>query len=152
MKEHSEEQKERAETAEFQISTISQEYRKLVESRDAEIRHLKTDNEKLRQDARRLMYGSASDPHSPLKELAQLQLSGSSLTAVSHSDVAAVGVDDYDSVDIGSGGEWMDNYHGDFSDVISSQAEINQLRLELSKLGMEVQHWKSMAEDKVIKV
>ena len=67
-----EERGEQAETAEFQVATISQEYRKLIESRDAEIRRLKTENQKLRDDAKGFAH---YDPHSPLKELAELQLS-----------------------------------------------------------------------------
>jgi hypothetical protein len=127
LREHSDEQKERTETAECQISTISQEYRKLVESRDTEIRHLKTENEKLREEGKGHL-------ESPLKDLAQLQLDDQR--------------GDFESVDIGGGGgrEWLDEYHEDFSDVISSQAEINRLRSELSRVRMGV---KSVAENRV---
>lgn len=138
LKEHSDEQKERTETAEFQISTISQEYRKLVENRDAEIRRLKRDK-KLQEET---TYHNA-DPHSPLKELARLQLGDSN--AVSHHDGTGSG---YESVDIGMmGGEWVEQE--DFSDVISSQAEINRLRSELSQLRMELHYLKTVAKDEV---
>ncbi len=144
LKEHSDEQKERAETAEYQISTISQEYRKLVESRDAEIRQLKTESEKLREEAK---YHHLSDPHSPLKELAELQLSGShQLTSEAYSGSETAG-GRYESVDIGGGEEWIGQYEEDFSDVISSQAEINRLRSELAKVRTELQHWKAVAGD-----
>lgn len=136
LREHSDEQKERTETAEYQISTISQEYRKLVESRDAEIRHLKTENEKLREEAKGFSYDSTPHPHSPLKQLAQLN------------DTGIMGRE-LESVDIGGGREWLEQYHEDFSDVITSQAEINGLRSELTKVRMELQCCKSMAEDKV---
>lgn len=135
LKELSEERKEQIETAEFQISTISQEYRKLIENRDAEIRNLKTENEKLREEAKGF---SSPDPHSPLKELAELQLGVP----------GGVG-ESYESVDIGSGEEWVEHYHEDFSDVITSQAEINRLRIQLSKLKKEIQYWKNVAENKV---
>lgn len=139
LRDHSDEQKERTETAEYQISTISQEYRKLLESRDVEIRRLKTENDKLREEMKRFAYDDVSELHSPLKLLAQLQLSDSDV------------VDrDLESVDIGvgGGGEWTEQYHEDFSDVISSQAEINRLRSELTKLRMEVR-CKTVAADKV---
>lgn len=142
MKEHADEQKERAETAEYQISTISQEYRKLLESRDTEIRQLKTENEKLKEVVK---YHRTSDPHSPLKELAQLQLVGSQLAAESYSGAQAVGGSAHGGGDV----EWVGHYEEDFDDVISSQAEINQLQVELAKVKTELQHWKSVAEDKV---
>ena len=144
----SEERGEQAETAEFQVATISQEYRKLIESRDTEIRRLKTENQKLRDDAKGFAY---DDPHSPLKELAQLQLS-----MPRHNDAPTCevgggggGGGEYDSVDIDGGTEWAGQYHQDFSDVITSQSEINRLRQQLSKTRAEVQHWRSLAENKV---
>lgn len=140
MRDLSDEQKERIETAEYQISTISQEYRKMLESRDVELRNLKTENEKLREGTKRLAYDDMSEPHSPLKLLAQLQ----------PSDAVVMGRD-LESVDIGvSGGdrEWTEQYHEDFSDVISSQAEINRLRSELTKLRMELR-CKTMLTEKV---
>lgn len=143
MKQNSDEHNERAETAEYQISTISQEYRKLLESRDAEIRRLKIEKEKFQEQAKGIVCGSNThDLNSPLKELAQFHLSGSD--TVSNSGV------NYESVDIEGGEEWVGQYNDDFSDIISSQAEINQLRLEMSKVRMESQHWKTMAEDKVL--
>ena len=143
LKEHSDEQKERAETAEFQIATISLEYRKLVESKDAEIRQLKTVSEKWKEEVK---YHHTPDPHSPLKELAQLQFSSSQLAAEPGGE--AVGRS-YTSVDIGGDEEWTGHYEEDFSDVISSQAEINRLRLELTKVKTELQHWKMTAGEKV---
>ena len=136
LKEHSDEQKERNETAEYQISTITQEYRKLVDNRDSEIRQLKTENEKLREEAKGLMFNSAPHPDSPLKQLADLQLRDTYNTGR-----------EFESVDIGGGdggrGEWLDQYHEDFSDIISSQAEINHLRSELAKVKLELQCCKS---------
>ena len=129
LREHSDEQKERTETAEYQIATISQEYRKLIESKDAEIRHLKGNNERLRQEAKSF---TCNEANSPLKELAEFQISNS--TGQPHKN--------YDSVDIGGSGEWVEHYHEDFSDVISSQAEINCLRAELSQVRLELQHYK----------
>ena len=47
----------------------------------------------------------------------------------------------------GGEGEWGE-YH-DFGDIISSQGEINRLQLELSKVKVESQHWRTLAEEKV---
>lgn len=140
LKQHSEEQRERAETAECQISTISQEYRKLVESRDAEIRHLKTESAKIIEDAK-----YHHDPHSPLKELAELQLGGPQREVESY--LGAGG--SYEGVDIAGGGEWVVHYDEDFSDVINSQAEINRLRMELAGVRKELQQWKDKSGEKV---
>lgn len=115
-----------------------------MESRDAEIRQLKTESEKLREEAK---YHHASDPHSPLKELAELQLCGSQHAAEPYSGAREMR-GRYDTVDIGGGEEWVGHYEEDFSDVISSQAEINRLRLELARVRMELQHWKAMTGDK----
>lgn len=49
--------------------------------------------------------------------------------------------------EIGVEEEWGE-YH-DFGDVISSQEEINRLQLELSRVKVENQHWKRLAEEKV---
>ena len=144
LKQHSDEHKERAETAEYQISTISQEYRKVIENRDAEIRHLKTENVKLRDQAKGLVYANTSEPNSPLKELALLQLGGSDIPS-SQGPLDS----QYESIDIGGSNEWVESYHDDFSDIISSQSEINRLQMELSKVRLEAQHWKTMVEDKV---
>ena len=115
----------------------------MVESRDAEIRHLKTDNEKLREEATRFSYDSASGLNSPLKQFAQVQLGGSS--------VSGAGSREYESIDIGGdvGGEWVEQYHEDFSDVITSQAEINRLRAELTQVKKELHQCKTKAHDKV---
>ena len=48
----------------------------------------------------------------------------------------------------GGGWENGDEYH-DFGDVISSQGEINRLQLELSKVKVECQHWRTLAKEKV---
>ena len=48
----------------------------------------------------------------------------------------------------GGGWENGEEYH-DFGDVISSQGEINRLQLELSKVKVECQHWRTLAKEKV---
>ncbi len=70
-----------------------------MESRDAEIRRLKTENEKLREDTQGF---GVSSPHSPLKQLAQL--GDSSLLSPSEAGIMGR---DYESVDIGAGEEWV---------------------------------------------
>ena len=107
-----------------------------METRDAEIRRLKRDNEKLQEETKGFAFHNA-DPHSPLKELAGLQLGDSD-----HYDGRGGGVD------IGMmSGEWVEQE--DFSDVITSQAEINRLRSELSELRKELHYLKTMAKDEV---
>ena len=44
--------------------------------------------------------------------------------------------------------EW-EEFH-DFGDVISSQSEINRLRSELSHSRLQFQHWRRLAQDKVL--
>lgn len=114
-----------------------------MESRDAEIRSLKTENERLREVAKG--HTAISDPQSPLKELALLS---SDISATPYHE-EGFGGEEYQSVDIGGSEEWA-GHHDDFGDVISSQTEINRLRLELSTLKTELQHWKNKSTDKVV--
>ncbi len=146
MKEHSTELTERAETAEYQVSTISQEYRKLLEDRDTEIRRLKTENGKLKDQSKGYVY-SPINLNSPLKELA-LDMG----PVPPHSQGEAMGGGgQYESVDIGGAGEeWAGHYNDDFSDVISSQSEINRLQSELAKVCLELQHWRNTDRKQVI--
>ncbi len=48
----------------------------------------------------------------------------------------------------GGGGEGWEEFH-DFGDLVSSQSEINRLQSELGRLGVECQHWRAAAEEKV---
>ena len=143
---------ERAETAEYQIATISQEYRKLLQEKDEELRRLKVDREKLREQQKGLVHGrggSSKDglsPQSPLKQLASSQFFNEELvSAVSSSSQANLqnGPGRFEGVDLEDG-----EFH-DFGDVISSQSEINRLQSELARLKVECQHWKTAAHQKV---
>ena len=82
---------------------------------------------------------------SPLKELAaQSQQTGFSFGVF----------DDVSSGEVGGAGGamnldgWGEEFH-DFSDVVSSQSEINRLQSELGSLKVECQHWKTIAQEKV---
>lgn len=136
MKAHNEELSERVETAECQIGTISQEYRKLLLERDEELKRYKMDNEKLLQEQKHFVHNTSV--HSPLKELASGQF-------FPNGDV-------FETVDIGGDvmgeGEWGDEFH-DFSDVVNSQGEINRLQSDLARLKVECQHWRDAAKEKV---
>ena len=148
---------ERAETAEYQIATISQEYRKLLQEKDEELRRLKVDREKLREQQKGLVHsvggGGATtcsrdglSPQSPLKQLASSQFFSEELvSAVSSSDRSNLqnGPGRFEGVDLEDG-----EFH-DFGDVISSQSEINRLQSELARLKVECQHWKTAAHQKV---
>lgn len=161
VKKHSEEQSERAETAEYQIATISQEYRKLLHERDEELRRLKVDREKLKEQQKGLVVHGKLDglsPQSPLKELASAQFFSEDLltaTKSHHSSIhngpgaggvgGAGGGEGFEAIDLEEG-----NFH-DFDDVISSQSEINRLQSELARLKAESHHWKAVAHQKVKK-
>ena len=145
LKKHSEELNERAETAEYQIATISQEYRKLFQDKDSELRRLKTENENLKEQQKRLIPLDGSVTQSPLKELAT-QLQQKEFSFGGFDDVSGGGLG-------GTGGAmmvdgWGEEFH-DFSDVVSSQSEINRLQSELGSLKVECQHWKTVAQEKV---
>lgn len=135
---------ERAETAEYQISTISQEYRKLIQERDEELRRLKVDNANLREQHKGL--GASGETQSPLKELAKMTF---------FEDQSLSNGGRYESVEIGGEMEsephtriFGEEFH-DFGDVISSQSEINRLQSELAKVKAECQQWKTKALEKV---
>ena len=129
LKAHCEEVSERLETSECQISAISQEYRKLLQEKEEELKRYRKDNERLREEHKHLVSGTAAQ--SPLKELAgdQFFQNGSG----------------FETVDLGgSDGEWAGQFH-DFSDVVTSQGVINQLQTDLARLKVECQHWKDAA-------
>ena len=75
LKKHSEELNERAETAEYQVGTISQEYRKLFQDKDSELRRLKTENENPEGAAKKV------DPPRQLFDAISSQRTGRSVTA-----------------------------------------------------------------------
>ena len=136
---HCEEQKDRAETAECQLSNISQEYRTRIGSRDAEIRRLKTENERLRNETR----GS-----SPLRQLAQTHMSrsGGALTHLAQGRIET----GFHGMDQDEGLDWNSHYDASgFNDIISSQTEIESLRQELSREREALQLCKSAAHHKV---
>lgn len=148
MKKHNEELNERAETAEYQIATISQEYRKLLHERDEELRRLKVDREKLREQQKGLVHGKDGlTPHSPLKQLASSQFFSDDIvfagTGLNQSNIQNGPGGRFEGVDLEDG-----EFH-DFGDVVSSQSEINRLQLELARLKVECQHWKTVAQQKV---
>jgi len=155
LKQHRDELNEQAETAEYQIATISQEYRKIFQEKDSELRRLKTENQSLKEQQKRLIPQSDSGSLSPLKELAKTQFSQSNelqREEISFGDVA--GVTERGLGDAGAGGDvmmvdgWGEEFH-DFGDVVSSQSEINRLQSELGSLKVECQHWKAVAQEKV---
>ena len=130
------------ETSEYQVSAISQEYRKCVETRDIEIRRLKTDNEKFLSQTKDLDFSS------PLRQLGEVQLrrSGESISRLAEGQLESAG---FESVDLGGGLEWTSHFDRGFSDIISSQTEIDNLRMELSKERAELQKCKSVTEHRV---
>lgn len=156
LKQHRDELNEQAETAEYQIATISQEYRKIFQEKDSELRRLKTENQSLKEQQKRLIPQSDSGSLSPLKELAKTQLFSQSnelqRKEISFGEVA--GVTERGLGDSGAGGDvmmvdgWGEEFH-DFGDVVSSQSEINRLQSELGSLKVECQHWKAVAQEKV---
>ena len=138
---------ERAETAEYQIATISKEYRKLLQEKDEELRRLKVDQEKLREQQRGFV-GSKDgvSPQSPLKELVSSQFFTRDLVASNHGSVLSNGPrDGLEAVDLEDD---RGDFH-DFGDIVSSQSEINRLQSELAKVKVESQHWKTLAQQKV---
>ena len=154
---------ERAETAEYQIATISQEYRKLLQEKDEELRRLKVDREKLREQQKGLVHGSSGSggpgssggrdglsPQSPLKQLASSrffneELDSAAVVSSSNQSTLQNGPPGgrFEGVDLEDG-----EFH-DFGDIISSQSEINRLQSELARLKVECQHWKTAAHQKV---
>ena len=152
LKKHNEELGERAETAEYQIATISKEYRKLLQERDEELRRLKVDQEKLREQQKGFVGGKDGvSPHSPLKELVSSQFFSQDLigpAVSSRRDSLLNGPrDGLEAVDLDDQGDFHD-----FGDVVSSQREINRLQSELAKLKVESQHWKTQAQQKVNRI
>ena len=163
LKKHSEEVNERAETAEYQIATISQEYRKLLQEKDEELRRLKVDREKLREQQKGLVHGGSGSggsgsgggrdglsPQSPLKQLASSrffneELDSAAVVSSSNQSTLQNGPPSgrFEGVDLEDG-----EFH-DFGDIISSQSEINRLQSELARLKVECQHWKTAAHQKV---
>ena len=140
---------ERAETAEYQIATISKEYRKLLQERDEELRRLKVDQERLKEQQKGFVGGrDGMSPRSPLKDLASSEFFSQDLVGTGvpgHKDLLLNGQrDGLDAVDLDDHGDFHD-----FGDIVSSQREINRLQSELAKLKIESQHWKSQAQQKV---
>jgi hypothetical protein len=148
---------ERAETAEYQIATISQEYRKLLQEKDEELRRLKVDREKLREQQKGLVHGNGGggrdglSPQSPLKQLASSRFFNEEL--VSATTVSSSNQSNLQNGPHGGRFEGVDLEDGefhDFGDIISSQSEINRLQSELARLKVECQHWKTAAHQKVV--
>lgn len=131
IKSHNEELNERLETAECQIATISQEYRKLLSDRDTELKRYKSENDKLREERKHFV--DSISPNSPLKRLVDPFGNGGMFETV---DISG-------SMDGGVG--WAGDELQDFSDVVNSQGEINRLQSDLAKLKIECQHWKDTA-------
>lgn len=137
MKLHCEEQKDRAETAEYQIASISQEYRKLISTRDAEIRRLKTETETLRDKTK------TEDDASPLKELALG--SGQPVPGGEREgggrDVIVDGA--YDSVDLDGELEWAGLQYGNiYMGSLDPHTEVVQMRQEMASLREELKNCK----------
>lgn len=98
------------------------------------------------------MSGGGESSQSPLKELA----AGSRFFPESGDGVRGEGVweaavlEPVSAVEgEGEQGGGEGGWAEDFGDIISSQGEINRLQLELSKLKVETQHWRTLAEEKV---
>lgn len=116
LKAANDELQEKLEAAELQVKTLSNEYRDIIESKEAELKSLK-----LQQNELYSLHSKAlevSPGSSPTETGLPHSLSMPSLRASYQSD------------------------EQDFDDVISSQHEINRLRSENSKLAAEVRHWK----------
>ncbi len=121
-----EELTERLETSEYQISTISQEYRRLLHDKEDELNRVKADNVKLRQENKHLVNDTT-----PLKELA-----GDGQFFDNNGG--------FESIDlVGGNGEWMGEYP--VNDVVTSRETITQLQSELTRVRAESEHWKSQA-------
>ncbi|KAL5463237.1 hypothetical protein EMCRGX_G032117 [Ephydatia muelleri] len=111
---------ERADTAELQIATISQEYRKIIQEKDNELRRLKNENETLKEEQRRLLSRDSYHHGVPSEEF--LFTSGDDLN--NNQDIQ------------------------DVSDMIRSQGEINRLQAELATVRMECLHWKAVVQER----
>ena len=150
LKAHRDELNEQAETAEYQIATISQEYRKVFQEKDSELRRLKTENQSLKEQQKRLIPQDDSGTLSPLKELAKPRFSHSN--ELHQKEISFGGGDGVGDRGLGDAGDvvmvdgWGEEFH-DFGDV--AQSEINQLQSELGSLKVECQHWKAVAQEKV---
>ncbi len=130
---HCEEVTERLETSEYQISTISQEYRKLLQEKEEALNKVRADNERLRQEHKHLV--SDTTAQSPLQELA----------GGSGGHLFQNGGGGFETIDLG-GGEWAEGEYHDFSDVVTSQNTINELQSELARVKVESQHWRELVE------
>jgi len=128
LKRHCDEQKDRADTAECQIASISQEYRKLLDNRDLEIRRLKTNNEALRNQK------NETEGASTLRELARGQDQQPGEVGVSRAGIR-------ESVDMGMDLEWagLTQYGEEFAGSLDPQAELDHVRQEMGRLRAELQ-------------
>ncbi|XP_055989622.1 thyroid receptor-interacting protein 11 [Sorex fumeus] len=118
---------EKHEASELQIKHQSTSYRNQLQQKEVEISHLK---------ARQL---AMQDQLLKLQSAAQLAASGagsSPATAVSSSF----------SLGLSPQSAALHDSDMDFSDIISSQQEINRLSAEVSRLESEVDHWKHIAQ------
>ncbi|XP_054986330.1 thyroid receptor-interacting protein 11 [Sorex araneus] len=118
---------EKHEASELQIKHQSTSYRNQLQQKEVEISHLK---------ARQL---ALQDQLQKLQSTAQLAASGAGgRPAAAASPSFSLGLSPQSAA--------LHDSDMDFSDIISSQQEINRLSAEVSRLESEVDHWKHIAQ------
>lgn len=117
---------EKHEASELQIKHQSTSYRNQLQQKEVEISHLK---------ARQLALQ---------EQLSKLQSTAQSVTSGVSSRPTAAAPSPF-PVGLSSQSAVLHDSDMDFSDIISSQQEINRLSTEVSRLESEVDHWKHLA-------
>ncbi|XP_061749902.1 thyroid receptor-interacting protein 11 isoform X2 [Nerophis ophidion] len=128
---------EKLEASEIQIKQQSAEYRTLLQQKDVEISHLKARQSGLHEEVHNLQRSAQSGSSSP----AMLPITTASSSIATSSSVS--------SFLLGPSGSHHQGFHGDdmdLGDAIWSQQEINRLSSEVTRLEMEVAHWRRMSQ------
>ncbi|XP_061897229.1 thyroid receptor-interacting protein 11 [Entelurus aequoreus] len=128
---------EKLEASEIQIKQQSAEYRTLLQQKDVEISHLKARQSGLHEEVHNLQRSAQSASSSP----AMLPITTGSSSIATSSSVS--------SFLLGPSGSHHQGFHGDemdLGDAIWSQQEINRLSSEVTRLEMDVAHWRRMSQ------
>ncbi|EDV29908.1 uncharacterized protein TRIADDRAFT_18703 [Trichoplax adhaerens] len=122
LKRHQNEMEERSEAAELQISSISREYRQLLLEKENQLKSLKQQNEEMLE--KQQLIDAALVDKASMEQQRQVTLNMPN---------TSTGLTFPETVD--------------FTDIISCQREINRLSMEFSKMQVERDRWRHIADE-----
>lgn len=154
LKKRNEELEERSDTAEYQVASINQEYRKLLQEKDEEVKKLREQCKEMKEQQKKLVFSSSeSNLFAVTQNINKEQKSFSAAGGLATFQDVNLGEQTESDGVSGQEFEWMEGWGNEDVDFdvpgLQSQSHVTQLQSEFARLQVECQHWKDYAKQRL---